>query len=147
MGRAQRNPVGPPGERPDGGVRTATAVWNPNARRLRTSDRHHFAFLYRFYYTAGMTVVTTSEARAALSQIAARFDAGEVEPVVFGSHRRAQAVIVPFEVWEKLLEQAEDERDLQLARERFDSDTGTRFSSADVAAAAGLDRTHYPNAG
>jgi len=98
-------------------------------------------------YTAGMTVVTTSEARAALSQIAARFDAGEVEPVVFGSHRRAQAVIVPFEVWEKLLAQAEDERDLQLAHERLDSDTGTRFSSADVAAAAGLEQNHYPTVG
>jgi len=70
-----------------------------------------------------------------------------VEPVVFGSHRRAQAVIVPFEVWEKLLAQAEDERDLQLAQKRLDSDTGTRFSSADVAAAAGLDHTHYPTAG
>ena len=114
---------------------------------MHASDRHRIAFLYRFYYTAGMTVVTTSEARTALSQIAARFDAGEVEPVVFGSHRRAQAVIVPFEVWEKLLAQAEDERDLQLAHERLDSDTGTRFSSADVAAAAGLDRTHYPTAG
>jgi len=62
---------------------------------------------------------------------------------VFGSHRRAQAVIVPFEVWEKLLEQTEDERDLQLAQKRLDSDTGARFSSADVAAAAGLDRTHH----
>ncbi len=94
-----------------------------------------------------MTVVTTSEARAALSQIAARFDAGEVEPVVFGSHRRAQAVIVPFAVWEKLLEHAEDEHDLQLAQKRLGSDSGARFSSADVAAAAGLDRTHYPTDG
>ena len=128
-------------------MRTATSVWNPNAHRLHASDQHRIAFLYRFYYTTGMTVVTTSEARAALSQIAARFDAGEIEPVVFGSHRRAQAVIVPFEVWEKLLEQAEDERDLQLAQKRLDSDTGARFSSADVAAAAGLDHTHYPTAG
>ncbi len=56
-------------------------------------------------------------------------------------------MIVPFEVWEKLLEQAEDERDLQLAQKRLDSDTGARFSSADVAAAAGLDRTHYPTTG
>jgi hypothetical protein len=46
-----------------------------------------------------------------------------------------------------LLAQAQEERDLQLAHERLDSDTGTQFSSADVAAAAGLDRTHYPTAG
>jgi len=46
-----------------------------------------------------------------------------------------------------LLALAQEERDLQLAHERLDSDTGTQFSSADVAAAAGLDRTHYPTAG
>ena len=59
-----------------------------------------------------VNVVTTGEARDALHQIAKRFDAGEGEPVYFGSHRRAQAVIVPLEVWEKLLGQAEDTLDL-----------------------------------
>ncbi len=54
---------------------------------------------------------------------------------------------MPFAVWEKLLEQAEDERDLQLAQQRLDSDTGARFSSADLAAAASMDRTHYSTAG
>jgi len=39
--------------------------------------------------------------------------------VYFGSHRRAQGVIVPVEVWERLLEQAEDELDLDLARRRL----------------------------
>lgn len=64
-------------------------------------------------------VVTTGEARDALHQIARRFDAGEGEPVYFGSHRRAQGVIVPVEVWEKLLEAAEDELDVELVRERL----------------------------
>ncbi len=64
-------------------------------------------------------VVTTGEARDALHQIARRFDAGEGGPVYFGSHRRAQGVIVPVEVWERLLEQAEDELDLDLARRRL----------------------------
>jgi hypothetical protein len=64
-------------------------------------------------------VVTTGEARAALHQIARRFDAGEGGPVYFGSHRRAQGVIVPVEVWEKLLEYAEDELDVELARDRL----------------------------
>jgi hypothetical protein len=40
-------------------------------------------------------VVTTGEARDALRKIAQHFDAGEGEPVYFGSHRRAQGVIVP----------------------------------------------------
>jgi PHD/YefM family antitoxin component YafN of YafNO toxin-antitoxin module len=77
-------------------------------------------------------VVTTGEAREALHQIAKRFDAGEGEPVYFGSHRRAQAVIVPVDVWEQLLEQAEDELDLNLARRRLDARHGQPLSSADL---------------
>jgi PHD/YefM family antitoxin component YafN of YafNO toxin-antitoxin module len=67
-------------------------------------------------------VVTTGEARDALHQIARRFDAGEGEPVYFGSHRRAQAVIVPVDVWERLLMQAEDELDAEVARNRLAED-------------------------
>lgn len=77
-------------------------------------------------------VVTTGEARETLHQIAKRFDAGEGEPVYFGSHRRAQGVIVPVDVWEKLLEQAEDELDLDLARRRLAGDPGRRLTSADL---------------
>lgn len=47
-------------------------------------------------------VVTTGEARDALHRIAKQFDAGGGEPVYFGSHRRAQGVIVPVDVWERL---------------------------------------------
>jgi PHD/YefM family antitoxin component YafN of YafNO toxin-antitoxin module len=73
-------------------------------------------------------VITTGEARDALHQIAKRFDAGDGEPVYFGSHRRAQGVIVPVDVWEKLLEQAEDELDLALARRRLADDDGRRLT-------------------
>lgn len=65
------------------------------------------------------TVVPTSEVRAALGQITKRFDAGDSEPVFFGSHRRAQAVLVSIATWEKLLAHAEDELDLDLARRRL----------------------------
>ena len=64
-------------------------------------------------------VVSTSEVRAALGKITRRFDAGETEPVFFGSHRRTQAVLVPIATWEKLLAYAEDELDLDLARRRL----------------------------
>ena len=77
-------------------------------------------------------VVTTGEARDALHQIAKRFDAGEGEPVYFGSHRRAQGVIVPVDMWEKLLGQAEDELDLGLARRRLAADDRHRLTSADL---------------
>jgi hypothetical protein len=64
-------------------------------------------------------VVPTSEVRAALGKITRRFDAGDPDPVFFGSHRRAQAVLVPIATWEKLLAHAEDELDLDLARRRL----------------------------
>jgi antitoxin StbD len=64
-------------------------------------------------------VLPTGEVRAALGKITKGFDAGEIEPVFFGSHRRTQAVIVPIAVWEKLLAHAEDELDLDLARRRL----------------------------
>lgn len=64
-------------------------------------------------------VVPTSEVRATLSQITKRFDAGDPDPVFFGSHRRAQAVLVPIATWEKLLAHAEDELDLEVARRRL----------------------------
>jgi len=65
------------------------------------------------------TVVTTSEVRAALGKITKRFDAGDTEPVFFGSHRRAQAVLVPIATWEKLVAHAEDALDFDLARQRL----------------------------
>lgn len=64
-------------------------------------------------------VVPTSEVRAALGKITKRFDEGDTEPVFFGSHRRTQAVLVPIATWEKLLEHAEDELDLELAQRRL----------------------------
>lgn len=64
-------------------------------------------------------IVPTSEVRAALGQITRRFDDGDPEPVFFGSHRRAQAVLVPIATWEKLLAHAEDELDLKLAHRRL----------------------------
>jgi PHD/YefM family antitoxin component YafN of YafNO toxin-antitoxin module len=76
-------------------------------------------------------VVTTGEARDALHRIAKQFDAGDGEPVYFGSHRRAQGVIVPVDVWERLLEQAEDELDMAVAEERLASG-GRRLTHDEV---------------
>ena len=43
----------------------------------------------------------------------------KLEPVFFGSHRRAQAVLVPIAIWEKLLEHAEDALDMELVQRRL----------------------------
>ena len=79
-------------------------------------------------------VLPTSEVRAALGKITKGFDAGDTDPVFFGSHRRTQAVIVPIAVWEKLLAYAEDELDLDLARRRL-ADKRPWLSEADLDAA------------
>ena len=66
-------------------------------------------------------VLPTNEARAKLNQIAAGFDeAGEqAEPVVFGSHRRAQGVIVSWQLWRRLAPMVEDVLDVDQARARL----------------------------
>jgi hypothetical protein len=79
-------------------------------------------------------VLPTSEVRAALGKITKGFDAGDIDPVFFGSHRRTQAVIVPIAVWEKLLAYAEDELDLDLAQRRL-ADKRPWLSEADLDAA------------
>lgn len=50
----------------------------------------------------------------------------------FGSHRRAQGVIVPVAVWEKLLGAADDELDAELASDRLTRDNGRQLSRAEV---------------
>ena len=96
---------------------------------------NRLAISYGFPYDIGMTeVVTTGEARDALHRIAKHFDAGEGEPVYFGSHRRAQGVIVPVDVWEMLLEQVEDELDVALARDRLTNDKGRRLTPEEITA-------------
>ena len=101
----------------------ATPPSKTSGARAPDENSPRLANPYGLTYASLMSdVVTTGEARDALHQIARRFDAGEGEPVYFGSHRRAQAVIVPVDVWERLLKQAEDELDAEVARNRLAED-------------------------
>ena len=111
-----------------GGLQLAYRADRPTAARYQAAmacDCPQFAVTvelanpYGIPYHFGMAdVVTTGEARDALHRIAQQFAAGGGEPVYFGAHRRAQAVIVPVDVWEQLLEQAEDDVDLAISRKR-----------------------------
>lgn len=87
-------------------------------------------------------VLPTNEARARLNQIAAAFDrAGTTaEPVVFGSHRRPQAVIVPWELWRELAPVLEDALDLATARTRLEDAGPRRVEHSDVLAALDEER-------
>ena len=66
-------------------------------------------FLYKFWYTRPMTdpvvihVHPLSEVRQRLSGIVARFrrEGAAAEPVAFGSHRKPEAILLPYEVYER----------------------------------------------
>jgi PHD/YefM family antitoxin component YafN of YafNO toxin-antitoxin module len=90
-------------------------------------------------------VLPTTEARARLSQIVADFArrGAAAEPVAFGSHRKPQGVIVPWELWAELAPALEDLLDATEARHRL-AEAGEARSDFDHAAAAlGRDATQY----
>ena len=86
-------------------------------------------------------IETISGARRELTKHVARFrrDGLDAEPVVFGNHRRAEAVVVPYETFQLLLDVAEDIAIAERIRERDDADTGSRTSLAQVADELGID--------
>lgn len=75
--------------------------------------------------TMTSAVRPTSEVRVELSQIARRFDAGDAEPVIFGSHRRPQAVIIPVALWEQLASNAGNE----AHESKQDSNSALRYAT------------------
>ena len=83
-------------------------------------------------------VLPTNEARAKLNQIAAGFDhdGPDAAPVVFGSHRRAQGVIVSWQLWQRIAPAVEDALDADLARRRIEAG-GDRLSQDELLAALG----------
>lgn len=88
-------------------------------------------------------VLPSGDARAALPEALRRFRAEGVsaEPIVFGSHRKPEAVVIPFELYSQLLPVIEDLEIVQLVRQR--STAGESVPLADVAAASGLDPDSY----
>jgi PHD/YefM family antitoxin component YafN of YafNO toxin-antitoxin module len=84
---------------------------------------------------------TISDARANLTSHVARFRAEGIgaEPVVFGDHRLPEAVLLPFETFELLLDVAEDIVIAERIRERDARDSGNRTTLAEAAAELGID--------
>lgn len=90
-------------------------------------------------------VLPTTEVRAKLSQIAAEFERHGVsaEPVAFGSHRRPQGIIIPWEMWLEILPAIEDRLDAAEARHRLEDAGDNRVSFEDAAEAVGRDPRRY----
>lgn len=84
---------------------------------------------------------TISDARARLTEHVARFrtEGVEADPVVFGDHRHAEAVLLPYETFELLMDVAEDVIIAERIAERAELDNGNRTSLRDAAAQFGLD--------
>jgi len=84
---------------------------------------------------------TISDVRADLTSHVARFRAEgiDAEPVVFGDHRQPEAVLLPFETFELLLDVAEDIAVAARIRERDARDSTHRITLADVAAELDVD--------
>ncbi|GAB2705863.1 hypothetical protein BKA24_000526 [Microbacterium marinum] len=90
-----------------------------------------------------LSVLPTSEARAALPDALRRFrsEGALAQPVVFGGHRRAEGVVIPFELYAELLPVIEDLEIAHQVRERVAA--GQSGSLSDIAAGLGLDPDSY----
>jgi antitoxin StbD len=112
-------------------------------------SRFLYGFAPRFWYSCVMSispltpVLPSGDARTALPEALRRFRAegSSAEPIVFGAHRKAEAVVIPFELYAQLLPVIEDLEIAQLVRER--AAAGESVPLAAVAAAVGLDPASY----
>lgn len=87
-------------------------------------------------------VLPSREARTEIPKALRRFRAegATAEPVVFGSHRRAEAVVIPFELYTSLLPAIEEIKIAQMVRERR-AEQARPLS--EFAAELGLDTADY----
>lgn len=82
-------------------------------------------------------VLSFREARDKLGSTVERFRHDEdAEILVFGSHRRPEAAVVPIALVDRLLSRIDDEEIAEIVRERRDMDSEPL---ADVAARFGVD--------
>ena len=90
---------------------------------------------------ATRTVVPSAEARDHLSSYLRLFreEGEQAAPVVFGSHRKAEGVILSYERYVRLTEILDELVASEEVREALSDDTGKRVELADVAREAGFD--------
>ncbi|MGO1543329.1 MAG: hypothetical protein ACTHXA_03215 [Gulosibacter sp.] len=88
-------------------------------------------------------ILPSSAARAELPKALKRFRAegASAEPLVFGSHRRAEGVVIPFDLYWQLLPAIEELEIAQIVRER--SEAGEPSPLSEIAESIGLDPDNY----
>jgi len=97
--------------------------------------------MYTNLYREQAMVETISDARRNLTGHVARFrrEGLDAEPVVFGDHRRPEAVLLPHATFELLLDLAEDLVIAERLRIRRAADRGNRTTLAEAAVVLGVD--------
>lgn len=90
-------------------------------------------------------IVPSAEARDRLSSYLKEFrEEGEgAEPVVFGSHRKPEGVILSYQRYERLVEVLDELAASEEVREALAKDTGKRVELADVAREGGFDPSDF----
>ena len=88
-------------------------------------------------------VLPSGDARTALPDALRRFriEGISAAPILFGAHRKPEAVVIPFELYAELLPVIEDLEIAHLVRAR--AAAGESVPLADVASAVGLDPAGY----
>jgi antitoxin StbD len=91
------------------------------------------------------TVVPSAEARDHLSSYLKLFreQRGQADPVVFGSHRKPEGVILSYERYEWQIEILDELVASEEVREALAADTGMRVELVDVAREAGFDPAEF----
>jgi len=95
--------------------------------------------------TTPQTVVASAEARDRLSGYLKLFrETGrQADPVIFGSHRKPEGVILSYERYEWLTEVLDELVASEEVREALKADTGKRVELAEVAREAGFDPAEF----
>jgi PHD/YefM family antitoxin component YafN of YafNO toxin-antitoxin module len=90
-------------------------------------------------------VIPSAEARKNLSGYLRLFreKGDQAEPVVFGSHRKAEGVILSYQRYEWFTEVLDELVASEEVREALAKDTGKRVELADVAREAGFDPAEF----
>ena len=88
---------------------------------------------------AALPVLPSRDARDAMPKALKRFrsEGALAEPMIFGSHRKPKAVVIPYDLYASLLPFIEDLEIAQMIRER--SAAGPATLRADTAATLGID--------
>ena len=91
------------------------------------------------------TVVPSAEARDHLSSYLKHFreKGGQADPIVFGSHRKPEGVILSYERYMWQMEILDELVASEEVREAIAQDTGKRVELADVAREAGFDPAEF----